>query len=866
MADDIIIKFKPVGDRALVRAIQELQRATQKYGGSIPIVNEQAKKLTAQLKAQGKNWKALGVQVKTIKQAYRGNTTALEKMRVAMKKTNTGMFTLTNNGRLLSNAFATMRSKLLLVSFGFGLVTAAIGRNIEAFAKQEDSLARLILQFGKGGRQLAEYASSLQKVTRFGDESINAAMAQFGAYGANIEQTKLLTEATLNFAEGAMMDLNSASLLIAKSFNSSTNALSRYGIEIDTSSSQSEKISQLISEIDKKYAGLAKTLGGLASSEAKQLSMAMGDMQERFGQALAETLNPLIRAFTALGESINVEIFRILIRTGMTLAGTFVILKSGKALMGVVTAFKAANTAMKLYRKSAIAATTATGLLSKATNAFFRALTIKTGGVYALVIAFGFLVNWLIELTGWFGDSDDELKKLEKDMEKLEKTTLEFDTSNTVSELEKFYQKLKEGNELFALSGIAIQNDLLSAFDSTIITQGITKGFEDATKEYDKWSADLKERYDIDVVEMTTGPVSGEQADSIWAQSEGDFQKFLDNLGEVAEESGAKLRELRNSFKENFMIISGVTEEFFEKYITGSGIVDSIDQGIIRNNKDLLVVLKASVQQGEALNVKTIEQVLLNEKNVTLLQALTDAYNKTDEAKLAVLETTIAEAEALFFLNELTDEQIKGLDILIQKYNELIEKIQGKGKEEEKTHKASLFANEEQKNHTIKLIKGLGNLARAHKEGALVAARMQQLAAVINTYEAVTEALPNKLAAAAALVSGMAAVAQIESAIGRMGGSGGSSSVGKFEHGGYVGGRPHSQGGTIIEAERGEFVMSRNAVESIGLETLNQMNEGGGGAINITVTGNVLTQDFVEGELAESIKEAVRRGSDFGIS
>ncbi len=88
----------------------------------------------------------------------------------------------------------------------------------------------------------------------------------------------------------------------------------------------------------------------------------------------------------------------------------------------------------------------------------------------------------------------------------------------------------------------------------------------------------------------------------------------------------------------------------------------------------------------------------------------------------------------------------------------------------------------------------------------------------------------------------------------------------QFEQGGYVGGRPHSQGGTIIEAERGEFVMSRNATESIGLETLNQMNQTGGGAVNVTVTGNVLTQDFVEGELAESIKEAVRRGSDFGLS
>ena len=62
--------------------------------------------------------------------------------------------------------------------------------------------------------------------------------------------------------------------------------------------------------------------------------------------------------------------------------------------------------------------------------------------------------------------------------------------------------------------------------------------------------------------------------------------------------------------------------------------------------------------------------------------------------------------------------------------------------------------------------------------------------------------------------------------------------------------------------------MSRNAVESIGLETLNQMNQGGGGGgnINVSVSGNVLTQDFVEGELAESIKEAVRRGSDFGIN
>ena len=59
--------------------------------------------------------------------------------------------------------------------------------------------------------------------------------------------------------------------------------------------------------------------------------------------------------------------------------------------------------------------------------------------------------------------------------------------------------------------------------------------------------------------------------------------------------------------------------------------------------------------------------------------------------------------------------------------------------------------------------------------------------------------------------------------------------------------------------------MSRNAVESIGVNTLEAMNAGGG-AVNINITGNVMSSDFVEGELADKITEAVRKGVDFGIS
>ena len=89
----------------------------------------------------------------------------------------------------------------------------------------------------------------------------------------------------------------------------------------------------------------------------------------------------------------------------------------------------------------------------------------------------------------------------------------------------------------------------------------------------------------------------------------------------------------------------------------------------------------------------------------------------------------------------------------------------------------------------------------------------------------------------------------------------------KGAYGGLIGGNRHSQGGTIIEAEQGEFLMSRDAVDSIGIGSLQAMNRGGGGAgVTINISGNVMSEDFVETELADKIQEAVRKGVNFGMS
>ena len=45
----------------------------------------------------------------------------------------------------------------------------------------------------------------------------------------------------------------------------------------------------------------------------------------------------------------------------------------------------------------------------------------------------------------------------------------------------------------------------------------------------------------------------------------------------------------------------------------------------------------------------------------------------------------------------------------------------------------------------------------------------------------------------------------------------------KFAKGGEIGGKPHSQGGTIIEAERGEFVVRKSAYQR-NKELVNAIN------------------------------------------
>ena len=119
--EQFTIKFDASGDKKLLAKLNALSHAMAKFGNAEKTVqvrstklNSTTLKLTAQLSAQGKTWKSLGVNVSVVSKAFRGNQVAIEKLKRAYKKQ-----TVTN--RVLGGSFAVLRSKMLLFQFAMAM-------------------------------------------------------------------------------------------------------------------------------------------------------------------------------------------------------------------------------------------------------------------------------------------------------------------------------------------------------------------------------------------------------------------------------------------------------------------------------------------------------------------------------------------------------------------------------------------------------------------------------------------------------------------------------------------------------------------------------------------------------------------------
>ena len=139
----VTIEFKAKG-QDLVKTLNKLANAQRKLNDDVSKgaavndkntvastkLNARMQKMTAVIAAQGRSWKKLGIDSKTVCLAWSGNAIDLEKLNIAMTKA-------TVTTRVLGGSFAVARSKLLIFSFGVTILSQTVGKLIKLHGEQE---------------------------------------------------------------------------------------------------------------------------------------------------------------------------------------------------------------------------------------------------------------------------------------------------------------------------------------------------------------------------------------------------------------------------------------------------------------------------------------------------------------------------------------------------------------------------------------------------------------------------------------------------------------------------------------------------------------------------------------------------------
>ena len=189
--------------------------------------------------------------------------------------------------------------------FGARGLISGLSSAIRLAGEQEQAEKKLEVALGKKSKALLANASALQKMTTFGDEAIIGVQSSLAAFIKDEEQIKKATEATLDISVAMGMDLKAAGDLVAKTLGSSTNAMSRYGIEVEGAVGSTERLESLTGNVARLFGGQAKAQAETMAGSIEQMKNAVGDSAESIGVLLAPAIITMAKGFKGAAEAVS---------------------------------------------------------------------------------------------------------------------------------------------------------------------------------------------------------------------------------------------------------------------------------------------------------------------------------------------------------------------------------------------------------------------------------------------------------------------------------------------------------------------------------------------------------------------------------
>jgi len=803
-----------------------------------------APKLTAQLNSLSKAMNRLAARQieanKNTEDGAKANKEYGESFRKFSRNAEKGDDILSKFGRTMSK----MRSRMLIVAFAFGVVSKAIGALVKQYnkfiglqGKINAILSSTGMAAGKSALQLENMANSYQQSFAVANTVIMEMQARLLTFtnivGSQFEKASL---AALDLSAVFGQDLNQATIQIGKAINDPVKgytALRRIGVSF--SATQVKMIKQfqeqgdiisaqnvIFKELNREFGGAAKAAlrGTYGSNQWTKALNNLGDAGRHTGELLQPTL-------AAIGGILN-----------------------GLAII----AEKTLGFFPKIGERIGLVAKHWTNFSDMIFNDKTWVLTREAiDNIEDSVVNTEFTMKKLMtNIRQEFVDTGESLKSFTKqeDLDIMTKKALQFAKASNFEESTAWVNKYVEAQK----NNETIMNNQL------IAQEKLDESANEYIKTLDKQLHTLQLSASLE--KLTTKDILGrEKATGKQIRK----LKKLTTLQKLELKFGNELNKLskedRDLLEERAVEIDG----YYDSLESGKKLEKEMAEAVKLRNK----FIKDQVQALKELFDSNIEQ------ERALADARIEIIDEAEERELDRIRNTWAYKRAT--------------DISKQRMEEAVTK-QFKTQKEEETKAANEEIKKQFKNKQL----------------------LQKGEAVMATAKGVAEAgnpsfwwmIPMIIA------NGLAQVATINA-----------QQPPTMRYGGVVGGNRHEQGGTMIEAERGEFVMRREAVarlgienmekinnlttdisetsregwrfgfagkglidniragvdqgryrngglvgDTVGIETSNRINQGGEQAsVNISFSGNVLSEEFITEEAIPKIKQAIRRGADIGI-
>ena len=297
--------------------------------------------------------------------------------------------------------------------------------------------------------------------------------------------------------------------------------------------------------------------------------------------------------------------------------------------------------------------------------------------------------------------------------------------------------------------------------------------------------------------------------------------------------------------------VMGYQKEPTQKFIS---ILEAEEQEIRNSfNKQYQAYLDAGVDIEEADTWRYNQiQKALEEHNNKMKQIKEN--QRIDDLENSINVQTVADYELELFKINLEKKREAYIDAGMSE----IEFEKWKAEEIKKFKDSQIEADIDYINASSDIVGRMAQLNETMKGDAKTTAKLQMLQALIDAYSAANSALasPPKgygatpvgfAVAGLALAQGIAHAGAINTNMQRM-----------AEGGSFI-----TNGAMPIMV--GDNPSGRERVEVTPLDAVGNPTAGGGGGVNVTFTGNVMSEDFIENEAIPQIKEAIRRGADIGI-